>query len=91
MKFTPLPSPPTAKVVYLYITPLSLFYLLFSVSIGYFKLWAMLSGAWGSGGSVGGGVREGGRAGRSGRAGQGGRGGRGEGGREVDNQPLIAV
>ena len=37
-----------ALAVYLYVTPLSVLYLLFSVAIGYFKTWAMVAGLLGS-------------------------------------------
>ncbi|GLC55207.1 hypothetical protein PLESTB_000959700 [Pleodorina starrii] len=36
-----------ALAVYLYVTPFSIAYLFFSVAIGYFKLWAMISGLLG--------------------------------------------
>ncbi|GIL85611.1 hypothetical protein Vretifemale_14151 [Volvox reticuliferus] len=36
-----------ALAVYLYVTPFSVAYLFFSVAIGYFKLWAMISGLLG--------------------------------------------
>ncbi|EFJ52943.1 hypothetical protein VOLCADRAFT_115867 [Volvox carteri f. nagariensis] len=36
-----------ALAVYLYVTPFSIAYLFFSVAIGYFKLWAMVSGLLG--------------------------------------------
>jgi hypothetical protein len=57
---------PSTPQVYLYITPFSIPYLLFSVGIGYFKMWAMLSGLLGSEKSkswkVGAGVRGAGTA-----------------------------
>eukprot|EP00798_Chlamydomonas_sp_ICE-L_P016090 gene16090-22232_t len=37
-----------AFIVYLFVTPWSIFYLVFSIAIGYFKTWAMLSGLVGS-------------------------------------------
>ncbi len=37
------PHPPAPS----YVTPFSIFYLFFSVAIGYFKLWAMISGLLG--------------------------------------------
>jgi hypothetical protein len=43
-----LPGAPPYLQVYLYITPFSIPFLVFSVGIGYFKLWAMLSGLLGS-------------------------------------------
>jgi beta-mannan synthase len=37
-----------AMAVYLYMTPFSIAYLAFSISVGYFKTWAMMCGLFGS-------------------------------------------
>lgn len=36
----------SALIVYLYVTPFSISYLIFSIAIGYFKTWAMVSGEY---------------------------------------------